>query len=69
MSATWADINLMYIHHVFYKSNGILKSAIWPILCCQLSITVVSTPPSSMATRYSVLYLYNYNSGPFQTVA
>ena len=24
------------------------KSAIWPILCCQLSITVVSNPPSSM---------------------
>ena len=23
-------------------------SAIWPILCCRLSITVVSTPPSSM---------------------
>ena len=24
------------------------KLAIWPILCCPLSITVVSTPPSSM---------------------
>ena len=28
------------------KNGG--KSAIWLILCCRLSITVVSTPPSSM---------------------
>ena len=30
------------------------KSAIWHILCCRLSITMVSTPPSSMLMCYIV---------------
>ena len=43
-----------FISGCFYKSKNEEakrggKFAILPTLCCQLSITVVSTPPSSMS--------------------
>ena len=53
MRATWCEIKFE-VHHVFRQSKteeakrGGMSAAIWPILCSQLSITVVSTAPSSM---------------------
>jgi hypothetical protein len=50
MCAAWSEIKGKLCFYKFKteeaKRGG--KSAIQPILCCQLSITVVSTPPSSM---------------------
>ena len=48
----------------FYKSRTEeakrgRKSAIWPILCCRLSITVVSTPPCSMVVLDYCNVLFN----------
>ena len=67
MCAAWADIWFEVCTSCFYKSKteetkrgG--KSAIWPILCCRLSITVVSTPPSSMDFRH--FWLRGRSRGP-----
>ena len=62
MHAKWSDIQFETRTSSFYKSKteeairgG--ESAIWPTLICQLSIIVVSTPPSSV---FIVLGKYNF---------
>ena len=41
-------ISKFTLSEIYFKVHSVQKSAIQPIVCCQLSITVVSTPPSSM---------------------
>ena len=61
VGAAWSEMQFEVFTSCFYKSKieeakrgG--KSAIWIILCCRMSITVVYIPPSSMN---GLLFQYN----------
>ena len=64
-SATpYSDLGQLEVHTwSFYKSKTkIVKSAIWPNWYCQQSITVLSTPPSSMPRYKNLALLSTYGT-------